>query len=880
MRRAVMVGLLLCLLLGFGSGAGAAQEGEDLWSEPVNLSRSGAAETPSVVAGPDGRLQVFWWDRFDGVATAYTTEEGWSAPTMAPIETAEIFGEGENAEVVYTSIAAMPEITGAGEVALAWWLGPPERETGLRPLMLSRIRLGTAGWTAPEEMAESALTWEVAQDPNGVLHLAYVRVTHSNAFPAGIYYKRSADGGASWSAPVVLHASTYARLWTEETAHLSVAADGLGNVLVGWDDPRQERALYVASSDNGGSWSEPVTLGDAESGARRPRFAVGLVEAPAEGSEDPPRSERLALWEAGRATTACSLYQQPFTEEGLAEAEPVLEGVNACSQGASFHRTPGGQLLLITGGGSGGLTLAAWDGEREEWSEPKGLGFSFEAPETERQIYLDGLDAALAGETLVVVGAGQGGDVWFLQGQTEALDFAFAPASPWSEPAPLSGDLAVAAAGGSAAVVDAEGRLHLLWSTGEGLAYARWDPANGSWSRPAPLFEGGREPALVAVGDRLHAVWSGDGAGEILYSRAYTRDAYAAGGWSDPQLLPSFGATGSAPALVAEGDGTLHLLYAVPLNEGRSVTYLRSDDGGERWSEPVVVFDAEAEGWSLVDHPALAYDAEGVLHAAWVRGSSDGPFPPEALYYARSLDGGESWSEAQIMGEGAYDRPQLVPTSDGGLHLLWADLEAGTWLERSSADYGTTWSYQQQVRGFRDVVGRLGLASDGAGTLHLAALTAGAAGEPTLLYTPRSGESWGELERHDLEGVGDPLDGVLLLALDPEAGRLHVVGGSSRINETGGGEAGALFHLYRSVSASEVAAPESGVPAPPLPTPTPGPTPTPTPTPRPDVAAGAPPAGMPVIEAGPVSLPVLALGGLGLALLIVGAVVVLQIKRR
>jgi hypothetical protein len=37
---------------------------------------------------------------------------------------------------------------------------------------------------------------------------------------------------------------------------------------------------------------------------------------------------------------------------------------------------------------------------------------------------------------------------------------------------------------------------------------------------------------------------------------------------------------------------------------------------------------------------------------------------------------------------------------------------------------------------------------------------------------------------------------------------------------------------------------------------------------------------MPVVEAGPVSLPVLALGGLGLALLIVGAVVVLQIKRR
>jgi len=36
------------------------------WTQPVNLSRSGAARQPRVLAASDGRLQVFWLDRFDG----------------------------------------------------------------------------------------------------------------------------------------------------------------------------------------------------------------------------------------------------------------------------------------------------------------------------------------------------------------------------------------------------------------------------------------------------------------------------------------------------------------------------------------------------------------------------------------------------------------------------------------------------------------------------------------------------------------------------------------------------------------------------------------------------------------------------------------------
>jgi len=871
------------------------QNPSQVWSEPVNLSHSGAASEPVVVAGPDGMPQVFWWDQLDGLTTARWDGGVWSGPVASPI----YVDQEVRGELTAVPIGAMPFLTAdAGGQAHALWLGEPDEETDVRPLMHSRLTIGGTRWSTPRAVVESALVWHMASDPEGVLHLVYVRPQHSDAFPAGLYYTRSTNGGARWSAPKVLYSSLYFRLLSPEEAHVHAAAGGEGQVYVTWDDPRLETAFYARSTDGGLAWEEPQAVGDPEEGAKRARVVVGQ------------EGEVLLLWEAIRAAGSCVLYQQHANDGGAPQR--VLEELGRCPEEVRFLRTVNGQALLVTSGGGGGLTLAAWDGSADQWSEPKWLGFSFEDPELERQVYLESLRATLAGEALAVVGQGQDGDVWFLESQVGALEWAFAPPSPWSEPVDLSQSEGLP--GLPAVATDAEGRVHVLWSeaTGEGMPgnWLHYAGYNGTrWTQPAEVLrspEGKAEqPVLVAVGGRLHVVWSGGRSGEIFYSRAYVRDAYAPDGWSEPQPLPAPGDVGGAPVIVADLVGTLHVVYAVPLNEGRGIYYTRSDDGGETWSKAQVVFDAAAAGWAMVDHPSLAADEQGTLHVVWVRAPLPGSGLPEGVYYARSGAGGETvrqgfprlrsgqagqaWSEPVQVADGAYDWPRVAAMPSGQVHLLWGEANGSFgWTHQWSGDSGAGWTRPERVGRFAGVPGPVGLVGDGAGMLHLVGVGKDDAGEPALLYTTwdgsavsgetltTGGERWGELETFRLAPGASGEPGVAV-ALRSALGQLDVTFPGEAEGEEGEAQVD-VFYASRSVPAVDVTPAPAFIPQPTM-TPTPGSTPTPTPTPRPTVNAAAPSPAPPSLSLGPVSLPLMSLGGLFLAALMVVGVVVTRALR-
>ena len=419
--------MIVCLLLLGGPKTGFAQVDDELWSEPVNLSRSGAAESPVLLIGSGRQMQVFWWDHFDGLTTSYTLDDGWSDPMAAPIQMREVSGEGISARVFTSTISTMPDIIRVGETALALWRGEAD-DTGLRPLLSSRLSLGTAVWSAPEVLVESAIAWETTSDPQGALHLIYCQTQQSGASPAGIYHVRSTDAGITWSEPVALYTSLYARLWTAETAHLSIAVDASGSILVGWDDPRFKSAFYSFSTDAGLSWSAPGEVRDGEVIGVHPRF-VALTAL----SSHREQSEFLMLWEQKGVATACVLLQQ-LSEDGgetWSAASRVFEGLAECPVQIVTARATMGSLLLMRTEDGVYLLTAAWDGE--QWSEIKQLSFSFENPETDRVIYLEALQANLVSDnTLVVVGQERDGDIWVLQGKIDALEWAFAAPPPWS----------------------------------------------------------------------------------------------------------------------------------------------------------------------------------------------------------------------------------------------------------------------------------------------------------------------------------------------------------------------------------------------------------------------------------------------------------------
>ncbi len=267
-KRLVTAILIASIALGFALLAGsgtrvAAQEGtEDIWSTPVNLSRSGAASEPVVVVDATGRIHVVWRDAFDGAV--YTSGDGtdWTSPVAAELPFSTRF--------YYPTLRAeqpTPQFTprlvadAAGRVHAFW----KDDEDNLYASSVPADRFAEfAAWTERALLSESALDYDVTVGPDGRLHLVYLRTAHSELAPAGIYYRQLGSGELFWSQPVALYQSIYFRLLAPGDLYLAVAAGENSGVYVAWNDPRLGAILQIESANGGLAWGEAREVVDLE----------------------------------------------------------------------------------------------------------------------------------------------------------------------------------------------------------------------------------------------------------------------------------------------------------------------------------------------------------------------------------------------------------------------------------------------------------------------------------------------------------------------------------------------------------------------------------------------------------------------------------------
>ena len=152
-------------------------------------------------------------------------------------------------------------------------------------------------------------------------------------------------------------------------------------------------------------------------------------------------------------------------------------------------------------------------------------------------------------------------------------------------------------------------------------------------------------------------------------------------------------------AIVTDRQGGIHIAYAT--GSSQAVYHIASTDGGKTWSAPTRLsapFDALETSISNV---RLATDGAGRLHIVWQTNQKQGY--GQAVYYARSVDSGKSWSAPVRMGyrdpgEFEVSLPAMVAVGDSELHLAYTD---GAWhtgrYHRISHDGGATWSEPVQV---------------------------------------------------------------------------------------------------------------------------------------------------------------------------------------
>jgi BNR repeat-like domain len=224
------------------------------WTPAQRLTwNPGFSYFPAIAVDSSGDLQVVWQDDTPGNPEIYyrkSTDGGSTWTTSKRLTVNSGYSRRP-------AIAAVSSDT----LAVVWSDNTP----GNSELFSKRSTDGGAGWTTAKRMTWTSGSSEdpvMALDLSGNLHLVCTESTSGND---EIYYKKSSDGGSTWT--------TSRRLsWTSGySLNPAIAADSSGHLHVIWrdDTPGNFEVYYKKSTDGGTSWSagKRLTWTSAESGS-------------------------------------------------------------------------------------------------------------------------------------------------------------------------------------------------------------------------------------------------------------------------------------------------------------------------------------------------------------------------------------------------------------------------------------------------------------------------------------------------------------------------------------------------------------------------------------------------------------------------------------
>ena len=698
---------------------------------PINLSNSGAASQSRIVASPDGILQVFWIDQFEGLLSSVYKGTKWSTPFSVQLP---IIYAGNQKNIT----TEMPDIIeDSNGYVHAFWYGKVNVSTNERPLYHTVMRIGADHWLAPSKVANSAVSYALSTPPKGGIGIAYLRTLNTNDAPPGVYFNNWDSFTQLWMPPHLIYSSIYYRLIEPDKAWIKMAMNDEKQVSVLWLDPQENQYYSSNSNDLGIHWSQPERLQTLDSGIQNPKTALLsqlLIQNWQKNLNKCVLEQRIKLISKTDIDNQNNPTATGETASQWSDPTPILQSLPECPSNDRFFAFPEKEILFwLWGIGSNTIYLSAWNPEKNTWSEPKSFNFSFEDPKTNRIVMLSDLDATLMSGNIVFTGTDAAtNEVWFLQTDKNALDMVFTEPSPWHkveiiqqfEELPLEDQNL----GMPSISVDSQGTAHIVWSQLQenneknqtAIYYSYWDGALVSQPTilipPEPnAFH--RQPALFSTtDDHLHLAWIQNPSGELYVSWAAADQAYTPDGWIPPQkIIGAYNA--SYPMMEQDAYGTIYLVYIVPLNENRGVFLVKSDDDGETWTKPKQILDGVTNHIDNLSHPTFAVTPDGKLFVAVVNNVLPGNGFPKEILFITSSDKGKTWSNPSSIAFDKTDWPRLS-ISKGILHFLYASLERNIIFHRTMpvASQGTSdsdWSIANPIQGFENTIFSFDVTADG-----------------------------------------------------------------------------------------------------------------------------------------------------------------------
>ena len=277
-----LLNFTLVMLIFLGSAPGsAAQTVSQGWSDPVNLSMSGAATNPVMVVDLRGTIHAIWLDDVDGYKYSQSSDDGitWSTPQTVKFP----FGPKDPPPVLLADVN--------GSIHL-FWIGS---DGGLFYGQATPFDFGDPyNWKTTSRLARDVMAFDVVIDVRGALHIAYVRNSSTDANPAGIYYKQSIIGGGFWSDSSRLYETEYFRSAKQKDVYVRISTSNSlrdQKIFVTWDNRAQKRVFLAVSQDSGSTWGEPQQIKGPDD--------TGGIDTPFNLTVSAFNENVLLIWQAG-----------------------------------------------------------------------------------------------------------------------------------------------------------------------------------------------------------------------------------------------------------------------------------------------------------------------------------------------------------------------------------------------------------------------------------------------------------------------------------------------------------------------------------------------------------------------------------------------------
>jgi len=236
-------------------------DGGDAWSTSKRLTwTSGKSWMPAIAADSSGNLYVVWFDDTPGNYEIYykkSTDGGATWSTGQRLTFTSGWSESPD-------IAVDP----SGNLHLVWW----DDVLGNNEIYYKKSTDGGATWTPNKRLTwtpEGSGAPAIAVDSSAHLHVVWVDSPTGNY---EIYYKKSTDGGATWS--------TNKRLtWTSgNSTSPAMAIDTSAHLHVVWQSnpALNDEIYYRKSTDGGATWTPKKRLTWNSTHSDHPNIAVDL----------------------------------------------------------------------------------------------------------------------------------------------------------------------------------------------------------------------------------------------------------------------------------------------------------------------------------------------------------------------------------------------------------------------------------------------------------------------------------------------------------------------------------------------------------------------------------------------------------------------------